>query len=392
MQVAKKYIGILLNITIPIIITILVCYFGPKLLVFFMPFVIGWVIALIACPLVRLLERHLKVVRKASSFLIITGVLAGIVILAYVIISRLVLAGMDLVQDAPELYKSISGDFQLAFTQLQKLSDKLPSSVSVRLDAVFNNLEGSLHTIFTQILSKITDPTISAAGSVVKSIPNALIYSIVTIMSAYFFLADFDGIMSRFYEKMPSSCKRILKLAKKKLTYVVGGYFLAQFKIMFVVAIVLTIGFLIMGISYSLLLGLVISFVDFLPVLGTGTILIPWALLKIINGSYAVGIGLVILYGVSQVIRQLIQPKLIGDSMGLNPLLTLFLLYIGFKVKGIAGMIIAVPIGLIFLELIEMGVYQSVIDGFNELLNSIKELRNRPEISEEDEEKEINHE
>ena len=104
------------------------------------------------------------------------------------------------------------------------------------------------------------------------------------------------------------------------------------------------------------------------------------------------GIGLVILYGVSQVIRQLIQPKLIGDSMGLNPLLTLFLLYIGFKVKGIAGMIIAVPFGLIFLELIEMGVYQSVIDGFNELLNSIKELRNRPEISEEDEEKEINHE
>jgi predicted PurR-regulated permease PerM len=94
---------------------------------------------------------------------------------------------------------------------------------------------------------------------------------------------------------------------------------------------------------------------------------------------------LIVLYAVTQVVRQLVQPKLIGDSMGLNPLVTLFLLYIGFKIRGITGMILAVPIGMIFLELCEMGVYQSVIDGVCELLEDIKSLRNRPEIEDEEE-------
>jgi sporulation integral membrane protein YtvI len=385
MNIVRRYIGIFLNITIPILITVLVCYFGPKLLVFFMPFVIGWVIALIACPLVRFLEKHLKIVRQASSFLIIVGVLAGIVLVLYLVSYRLIQMGIHLVNDAPALYQSISGDFRSALTNLQALADKLPHGMAIKIDEILENLGSSFGELSTEFLSKLTDPTITAAGNVAKSIPNALIYAIVTIMSAYFFLADFDGIMHRASEKLPHSCIRILRLAKKKLQSVVGGYFLAQFKIMVVIAVILTIGFLIMGISYSGLLGFLIAVVDFLPVLGTGTILIPWALLKLINGSYFVGVGLIVLYAVIQVVRQLVQPKLIGDSMGLNPLVTLFLLYIGFKIRGITGMILAVPIGMIFLELCEMGVYQSVIDGVCELLEDIKSLRNRPEIEDEEE-------
>ncbi|KIR02962.1 hypothetical protein P261_01777 [Lachnospiraceae bacterium TWA4] len=340
-----------------------------------MPFVIGLLIAWIAAPIVRFLERHLKIVRKAGSFLIIVVVLAGIVGLIYLIIYNLVLFSMDLIKDAPSIYHSIQADMQVTMDNLEKLANRLPADLSNRIQLILENLEASLSEILSSLLAKVTDPTISAAGSVVKRVPNGLVYTIITILAAYFFLADFDHLMSKFYEKLPKSVEETIHVMRDKVKEVIGGYFFAQFKIMIVVAIILTIGFLILGISYSVLLGLVISFVDFLPILGTGTVLIPWALIQLINGSYTMAIGLLIIYGVSQAVHQLVQPKLIGDSMGINPLLTLFLLYIGFRVSGFTGMILAVPIGLLFIELCKIGVYQSVVDGVNELVESIKKLR-----------------
>ena len=140
-----------------------------------------------------------------------------------------------------------------------------------------------------------------------------------------------------------------------------GGYFLAQFKIMFVVGLILFAGFWILGVSYAPVLALAIALLDFLPVFGTGTVLIPWALLRIISGDYAFGAGLGLLYILTQVVRQLVQPKLVGDTMGLNPLLTLFLLYLGFKISGISGMILAVPVGLLVMSLWQYGAFEGMI-------------------------------
>ena len=108
------------------------------------------------------------------------------------------------------------------------------------------------------------------------------------------------------------------------LKYAVGGYFKAQFKIMAVVFVILLCGFGIMGMHFSILLALGIAFLDFLPFFGTGTALIPWALYELLTGDYRRVVGLLILYAVTQIVRQLIQPKLVGDSIGLNPLLPLY--------------------------------------------------------------------
>ena len=134
---------------------------------------------------------------------------------------------------------------------------------------------------------------------------------------------------------------------------------------------------LVLGVGYAPLWGLLIAFLDFLPVFGTGTVLVPWGIIKLLGGEYAFAAGLLLLYVLTQVIRQVVQPKLVGDSMGLNPLLTLFLLYLGFKMNGIAGMILAVPLGMFFVNLYHYGAFRNITENFRTLVRDINEFRRR---------------
>ena len=163
----------------------------------------------------------------------------------------------------------------------------------------------------------------------------------------------------------------------EKFRKAIGGYFKAQFKIMGVVALILLTGFLILRIHSAVLLALLIAFLDFLPFFGTGTALIPWAALKVLSADYKFAVGLIIIYLVSQLVRQLIQPKIVGDSIGLDPLSTLFFMFIGYKVSSIFGMIIAVPIGMILVSLYQAGAFADVIRDVKELAEGLNEFRRR---------------
>ena len=126
---------------------------------------------------------------------------------------------------------------------------------------------------------------------------------------------------------------------------------------------------------FSILLALAIAFLDFLPFFGTGTALIPWAVYEFLTGDYKRVLALVVLYGVTQLVRQLIQPKLVGDSIGLTPLFTLVLLYTGYRVEGIFGMIVAVPIGLIVVNLYKAGAFDYILDDVKILADGVLSLR-----------------
>ena len=144
---------------------------------------------------------------------------------------------------------------------------------------------------------------------------------------------------------------------------------------MFVVAAILAAGLMILGVKYSLVLAVLIAVLDFLPIFGTGTVLLPWAVVKLFSAEYPYAAGLILIYITTQVVRQIIQPKIVGDSMGLPPLITLFLLYMGYKVKGIAGMILAVPIGLIFINFFKYGAFDSMIENTKMLIKEVDKFR-----------------
>ena len=174
-------------------------------------------------------------------------------------------------------------------------------------------------------------------------------------------------IPKRAYEKL-DTVYRGMKRA-------VGGYFVAQFKIEIWVYFVILIGFFILKIDYAIIIALGIAFLDFLPFFGAGLVMIPWAIVAFTNGDYFVGIGMLVVWGIGQVVRQVIQPKIVGDSVGLAPLPTLVLLFVGFEIKGMLGMIIAVPIGIITASLYEEGLFRGFTDSIKILWNGISTFR-----------------
>lgn len=367
----KKYCRLILNIVIPLLVIWLICYVGPRFLKFFLPFVIGWIIAMIANPLVKFLEKRVKIVRKHSSMMIVVVVLALIITLLYFVITKLISEAVGFVNDIPMYYESVSVEVQRMLIQVEGLLQFLPQGVQDSVNQFFAHL-GEYMNVAVQ---KIASPTVTVAGNVVKSIPAALVYTIVTIFSSYLFIVDRDKILEVFRKYMPDGGTKYYQYLRKDVKHLVGGYFLAQFKIMFVIAVVLAVGFLVLGVDYALLLAVVIALLDFLPILGTGTILIPWAVIRLFSGEIAFSIGLLLIYVLTLVLRQVIQPKIVGDTMGLDPLATLLFLYLGFKVSGIAGMILAVPIGMLFLNLYEFGAFDSLIYSVKTLIHDINVFR-----------------
>ncbi len=382
MENLKKYSRILLNIVIPILQIAAVCWLGPKLLMFFMPFVIGWIIALIANPLVRWLEKRVKIVRKHSSFVIVVAVLSGIIGASYLIISRLVQEAVSFAKDLPDLYQAAMLEIQTVMVRFGNLSRIVPEGIQ----QAAHEFAGNVGQTLSALAQRFAAPTVEVAGSVAKAIPSALVYTVVTILSSYFFIAQQDKLMEFVRNHMPEGLNRYLTYLKGDVKRLIGGYFLAQFKIMFVVAAILLAGFLILGIDHAIPLSLIISLLDFLPMFGTGTALIPWSIFKVMAGDYAMAVGMILLYVLSQVVRQMIQPKIVGDSMGLPPLLTLVLLYLGFKLSGLSGMIIAVPVGIIVLNLHEHGAFDGLIRNVKILVRNVQEFRKEEENEETDRE------
>lgn len=367
----KRCFRMILNIVIPLLGLCLVIFLGPRLLHFFMPFVVGWILALLANPLVRFLERRVKLVRRHGSMLIIIAALAIVIGLFYGA-SLLVYREMgSFLADAPEIYQSVIAEIGDALQNGRKLAEYFPQNLQPPLLAFSDNLDG----LFGKLVSRAAEPTVQIAGHVAKSIPNLLVNMVIIILSSYLFLADRESIMRWLKEHLPAFVFRYIEYMKRDAKGLIGGYFLAQFRIMCVVALILAAGFLVLGVRYGVLLAFLTAILDFLPIFGTGTVLFPWAVVKLFAGEYAYATGLILLYILTQVVRQIIQPKIVGESMGLPPLMTLFLLYLGFKLRGLTGMILAVPMGLVFINFYKYGAFDSMIRNFRMLMESIQKFR-----------------
>lgn len=371
----RPYWKVTVSLVFSLLGTILFIYAGFRLIVFFMPFVIGWFIAYIASPVVNWLEKRLRIVKKLGLMLIIVGVLAVVIFCCYLIGSKLWREIAGVIQNMPAMYEDLETGLAEIGGSTKGLFEMLPQGVQNVWGEIVNNLDRTVGNI----IGKISEPTVTAAGNFAMRIPSVLIATIVTFISAYFFIAEREEVIAWSKKVMPAPVASRMSMVMDNLKYAVGGYFKAQFKIMAVVFAILLVGFLLLGVHFSFLLAFLIAFLDFLPFFGTGTALIPWAAYKFMVGNYKMAAGLIVLYGITQLLRQLIQPKLVGDSMGLKPLVTLVLLYAGYKTGGVFGMIFAVPIGLIVLNLYKAGAFDYILDDVKILTEGILSLRNSSE-------------
>ena len=351
----RKYWKALVNIVIAIVMVVLVLWLVPRFLWFFLPFVVGWIISLIAAPFVKFFEEKLKIRRKAGSAFVIVAVIAVVVLVLYGICARLAEEVMGLMNALPAMWKSAGTDFKEIGDRLSILVNRLPADMQETL----SNLAQQANTYAGELVGKLSTPTIAAVGNFARQLPGILIGIIMCLLSSYFFVAEKSQISTWFGEHMPRSVRKRYHMIRDGLMKAVGGYFKAQLKIEVWMYVLLVIGFAILQVDYALLIALGIAFMDFLPFFGTGTVMVPWAIVKILSADYKMAIGLLIIWGVGQLARQLIQPKIVGDSVGVPPLPTLFLLFIGYKVGSVLGMILAVPLGLILYTMYKEGAFDT---------------------------------
>lgn len=374
MENKRPYWQVAVSLVFSILATGIFIYLGIKGIFFLMPFVIGWGIAAIAAPLVNWLEKKFNIVKKLGSALIVILVIGLIVVGIYFAVSRIILEVGDLIKNIPELYAQLESGLRQIGSAMSGIFEKLP----VVIQDGWNTVVANLDQYMGDLVSRISEPTVMAAGNFAKSLPSYLISVIVAILSAYFFTIQREDVLKWMKQIAPPSVEKRMTLVMDNLRYAVGGYFKAQFKIMGVVFLILVVGFAVLGVRYFVLVAFLISFLDFLPFFGTGTAMIPWGIYKFLMGDYKMAILLIAIYAVTQLVRQLLQPKLVADSVGMNPLVTLLLLYIGYRIGSVLGMILAVPVGMVLINMLQAGAFDYILDDVRILVDGILELRNPP--------------
>lgn len=365
---------ILVNYLIAISIALIVIFALPRVLKFAWPIVVGWIIAMIANPLVRLLERKLKLVRKHGTAIVIVIVLAIIIGAMYFLVYALLKQGVEFAKNFPDLYASVSDTVAGSIEKLRGSVGFLSGKGMKFFDGLTDNLGNLINKLVGDIINSNTF-SIDNASNIVKSVAEGILMTVITILLSYFLTAEHDKILEKYHEKMPDPIKKACNTISKCIVSAFGGYFKAQFKIMTCVFIIMSVGFLCMRIDYAILIAFIVAFVDFLPVFGAGAIMWPWCLYEVIEGRYVSAILLFVIYLICQGVRQFLQPKMVGDSIGISPLSTLIFMFLGYRFGGVVGMIIGIPIGMILISFYKEGVFDNLIRGTKILVDTVNEWR-----------------
>lgn len=313
-----------------------------KIIPLFLPFVIGLLFAAIMLPPVNFLTCKIKRCKIKRSI----ATLLAMVIIYGIITFLLFMTFRQLFIEVKKLSINLPSTLDWVEKTLTEWGNRfLPASADAivqkdLLTSSLNTLSNSILVFFKGLLNRITPVVASGAWTTVTSIPQILLTLVMTVMASYYFTSDKTKILDYFTHALPSPIFNQVKRLKNNIGHAIVQQIKAQIFVSLAIMVALVIGFIIIGIDYALLLGICIGFLDVLPIIGAGTFLIPWAVFNLFAGNLPLGIGLVINYLVVVIIRQIIEPKIVGNQLGLYPLVSMVSMFIGLRLLGFLGLII----------------------------------------------------
>ena len=366
---------ILVNLGVALAGVLFLIFVVPQLVRFLMPLIVAWIVPMIANPIIRFLEKRIKIMRKHGSALVIILVLAALIVAFYGLAVLVASQFSSWVTELPEVYDSVTQNLQHLFRLLHQKYNIIPADVKLAFDQRENMLDSYIQKAIDGLLKMVKSGSLSKVSSLASSLMDFLVYAILTILASYFMTVEKDHFTKLLQEKTPAGVQRIWDKIKKIFIRAIGGYFKAHFQIMIVIFFITVIPFAFMGISYSGLLAVVIAIVDFLPFFGAGTVLVPWAVYRLVTGSYTYAAILFVIYVVVLIVRQALEPKLIGDNIGTSPFETLVFMLVGYRLAGMLGLIVGIPVGMILVECYREGMFDDYIRGIKILARDINEYR-----------------
>ena len=333
-----------------ILLVIFLIFLFSRLWKYVVPFIIAYFLASLIEPVVKFVEKKIKIPRKIGtifSILFILGLISSI--LAF-LISRLIKEIHNVYLSIEINMGSIEEFFVRIIDQINGFYIQLPDQVTDIINQGIKNITNNLQAILRPIADLAQIPI-----QIALYLPQILIFLIVTILATYFMSSDKNTIIKFLDLQIPTNWLNKSKDITKNVFSAFFGWLRAQLILTSITFTELLIGMLILNVNNALLLALLIALVDVLPVLGAGTVLIPWAIMNLILGNTKLGLSLALLYVIILFVRQLIEPKILGKQIGVHPLFTLAGMYIGLKIWGVAGMFIG-PLSIVALKYLFEGI------------------------------------
>lgn len=346
-----------------VVLLLLGLYIALKLSLFYMPFLVAFIISLMIEPAIKFIMAKTKLTRRTSSIIIF-------IVVSAIILGSLTWILITLFSESSSLLQGLNNYFDKAYIQLQNLMASFQFDKIHVSDEVLNVIQNSTGDLL-ETASNWMRNLLTSLMNLVTSLPSIAICVGISVVALYFICVDKIYILDQVEHHLPKVWVRKIGRHLKDLIQTLGGYLKAEAMLVLVSFVISLIGLYILQfagfkIEYPLLMALFIGFVDALPILGSGTVMIPWAIICAINGDINLGIAVIVLLIVMSVARQILEPKLVSKNIGVHPIFTLIAMYTGFKVIGIMGLLIG-PIVLIivkniFASLIDQGVFKTIFD------------------------------
>lgn len=305
------------------------------------PFIIAFVVTLLLqFPLDRMKLKS-KRVRKLASIVLCAVFYLLVFVIILIVGARVITQAGDLIRAIPRLFSELVPFFNRAFDELEVAVAAYDAELATFIDQIATS---TLKTI-SQTVTDISAKALIFVTGLATSIPGTIVSVVITVISTFFMVVDYDLILSFLKKLIPASKKELFETSAHYAKGMIAIY-IKSYALLFLLTFVeLTIGFTLLNIPYGVLLALLIAIFDIMPILGTGGILLPWALILLIMGNLKLAAGIAALYIIITAVRQSLEPRIVGAQIGLHPLATLIAMLLGLGLFGLVGLI-AFPVAL----------------------------------------------
>lgn len=315
----------------------------------FAPFIIAWLFATLLNPVVSWLAKRLKVPRGIGTILSMISILSGLLGVITVLIKKLWEQIINFASTLPTLTDEI-------ILQINSIEEKLGEKIHIlpggegimNLDALIEQILNSISSFLTSAIPTIYDA--------ISKVPDIVLFIVVMFLATFFMTKDYYRIKDFVKAQFSDTIVDRIVIMQRGMIEAIAGYIRTQVILMSMTFSICLVGLFIFRLDYALLLSVIIGFVDALPVFGSGTILIPWAIYNVLTGDLTLAIGLICIYGIIFITRQIMEPKILSTQIGIYALVTVMAVYVGYRSIGVLGMILGPVVVVTFQMLQNVGV------------------------------------
>lgn len=338
----EKRLGFIINSIYALIIAGIVYLVFKYAIFVVMPFLLGFAVAALINPVVRFLSRRYDLKRRPAGIMLLLLFYATIGMLITIGVVRLTVLFGEFSGELPFLYSDkLEPALNKLFGYINSFVDRLyaifggeSQVLSERLGGIFTSIKSSLGDTISDISVKALTRLSSAAAA----IPGIIIELLFAVISSFFFTVDYENILSLAKRLLPKRTVDLLCRLRGRVFKVAGKYLRSYALILLITFGELSLGLVLLGVDNAVLIAFCIALFDILPVAGTGGIMIPWAIFSLIGGDWGFAVGLVVIWAVITIVRNIIEPKIVGRQVGLHPLLALIAMFVGTKLFGLVGL------------------------------------------------------